>query len=524
MINVLERIRRTVEKHGERPALEIGDEQWSYQQLWNAAEQVVRAIRRSGCTVDTPVTLFTARRMETYASLLGAVLAGHPYLPVNIRFPAGRVARSVDLARSSIFVVSSDFLPLYREFAVGYDGNAHIIVFDSDVASQVSRDIEQKIDVLDFSQGLEREDPLLLPEEFSRFVYILFTSGTTGEPKGIPISHGNLNAYLDHILDHYDIRSDDRCSQAFDITFDPSVHDIFVTWSAGACLCPLSQSDLLLPNRFITERHLTVWYSVPSIALRMKQVRMLKSGAFPRLRYSIFAGEALPMTVASAWQKAAPNARVINMYGPTEATIIISAHEWDELRSPSFAANGIVPIGSPFPSFSYTIRNQKGNQCEIGEEGELFVSGPQVCEGYLNDPLRTADSFVRLPGKSNSVWYRTGDSVREAEYGVLQYLGRIDDQVKIRGYRVEPAEVARVIREYNEVIDAVVLPLSDTTGLVTGLRAWVLAESAIQMSEVIQLCKARLPDYMVPDRIVQVEAFPLKLSGKIDRDKLIGVT
>jgi acyl-coenzyme A synthetase/AMP-(fatty) acid ligase len=255
----------------------------------------------------------------------------------------------------------------------------------------------------------------------------------------------------------------------------------------------------------------------------MKQVRMLKAGAFPRLRFSIFAGEALPVTVATEWQLAAPNARVINMYGPTEATIIISAHVWDKENSPVLAAHGIVPIGRPFPSFSYVIRTSTGERCMKGEKGELLVAGPQVCDGYLHDAVRTNESFIRLPLDDQRTWYCTGDIVREIGDGVLQYLGRVDEQVKIRGYRVEPVEIARVIREHPGVIEAVVLPLRDAENLTVGIRAWVLTDSSLRTQEVMARCKEHLPDYMVPDRIIKVASFPVNESGKIDRTKLYGV-
>ena len=524
MRNVLERILLTVEQHGDRPALEVGDAQWTYRQLWNAAATVAEAVRGADLAADGPVTLFSARQMETYAALLGIVMAGRPYLPVNIKFPPSRASRIVDKAESDIFVVSAEFMSLFCEFMDGREGEAHVITFEQTVADEVKQFTNVKVTVLNLTHGTNQVASLTLPKEFARFVYILFTSGTTGEPKGIPISHSNLSAYLDHILASYDMHPEDRCSQAFDITFDPSVHDIFVTWSVGACLCPLSQADLLLPNRFITSRRLTVWYSVPSIAMRMKQVRMLKAGAFPELRFSIFAGEALPVTIASAWQQAAPNSRVINMYGPTETTIIISAHEWDEEISPELAANGIAPIGRPFPSFSYVIRTSTGERYMEGETGELLVAGPQVCDGYLRDAVRTNESFIQLPLDEHRTWYCTGDIVREVGDGVLQYFGRVDEQVKIRGYRVEPVEIAKVIREHPEVIEAVVLPLRDEENLTVGIRAWVLAESSLRTQEVMTLCKERLPNYMVPDRIIQVASFPVNESGKIDRIKLYGVS
>ncbi|MBE0644917.1 MAG: amino acid adenylation domain-containing protein [Bacteroidetes bacterium] len=520
---MLERIVQTVEQHGLRPALEVGDAQWTYRELWNAAATVAKTVREADLAADVPVTLFSARQMETYAALLGTLISGHPYLPVNLKFPAGRVARIVDTAESSIYVVSREFVSLFRVFMDGHNGEVYVITFEQSVADEVRQLENVTVTVLDLTPVTKQDASLLLPVDFSRFVYILFTSGTTGEPKGIPISHGNLNAYLDHILTSYDIKPEDRCSQAFDITFDPSVHDIFVTWSAGACLCPLSQADLLLPNRFITSRRLTVWYSVPSIALRMKQVRMLKEGAFPLLRYSIFSGEALPAHVAESWQAAAPSSIVVNYYGPTEVTINVTEHCWDPQKSPSIVRNGVVPIGTVFPNSFYRVVASSGDACPPGIEGELLVGGPQVSEGYLRDPERSELQFVLHSGDSQVRWYRTGDRVIELVDGTLLFLGRVDHQVQIRGYRVEPAEVEEVLRLNRNVVEAVVLPLVDEGGLAVGLRAWVIAGGDTRTADLLRECKNKLPVYMVPDRVVLVPSFPLTVNGKIDRTKLYGV-
>ncbi len=519
-INVIDRIRLSVEKYPDRPALEIGSQQWSYAELWTSAGKIAEAVEKGEVRGNGPVALFAARSFATYAGLLGILLSGRAYLPMNLKFPASRAVRMMQLAGSEILVLSEEFKGYFQSVALDMEDHC-LIVTIADEAGQ--EHIRFHSDYRKQNAGVEVSQTNVhpaSPENFSEIAYLLFTSGTTGEPKGIPVSHGNLDAYLEYITAHYDIGPKDRCSQAFDTTFDLSVHDIFVCWTAGACLCPLKEDDLLLPNHFITAKQLTIWFSVPSIALRMKQVRMLKPDTFPLLRYSFFCGEALPNHLADDWGNAAPHSHVVNLYGPTEATISISEHEWDREKSPALTANGVVPIGKVFPTHRYNVVDKDFHSIPRGEEGELLVSGPQVTSGYLNSPEKTAENYIQLP-QDDSVWYRTGDRVIELEDGTLQFLGRLDHQIQIRGFRVEAAEVESTIRNVEGVIEAVVLPNEENDGVVNGLRGFILINDGEGLPErVLKYCREKLPDYMVPTRVIILDTFPINANGKIDRKLL----
>jgi non-ribosomal peptide synthetase component F len=291
-------------------------------------------------------------------------------------------------------------------------------------------------------------------------------------------------------------------AQLFALTFDLSVHDLFVCWGAGTCLCIPGEADHLRAAAFVRSEGITTWFSVPSVAALMLRMRSLAPDSLPSLRLAFFCGEALPWSVARAFAQAAPNTRIINLYGPTECTIAITAFE---LQRAEMAGEGIVPIGSIFPE----------HQAQI-HEGELVLSGPQVTAGYVNDESAMRKAFVHLPQLPGR-WYRTGDRAVKGATGELEYLGRIDDQVKIQGYRVEPAEVDALLRPLLGGGRSVTVPMQDggATRLVTFIDTPVDAEPLMAH------CREHLPSYMVPERILHLDGWPLTAHGKTDRKELV---
>jgi non-ribosomal peptide synthetase component F len=337
-------------------------------------------------------------------------------------------------------------------------------------------------------------------------------------PKGVMIEAGSVTQFRRVVQERCAFRSDDRVSQVAELTFDNSVLDMFLTWASGAALYVVPDSQLMAPSKFIRDHALTIWFSVPSTACIMERMKMLKPGAFPSLRYSIFAGEALPIATAQAWQAAAPNSVVENFYGPTEVTVDCIAQRLEE--TPNITRNrGSLAIGKPFPGIEARIIDSEMRFLPQGEEGELVVSGRQVARGYLDDAQLTA---VRFPTIDGGRWYRTGDLAYQDESGAFHYLGRVDNQVKILGNRVELEEVEAHLREIvgTDSVAAVAWPLEDHRA--TGLAAFHCA-SGITRDAVREELKKRVPGYMIPQRVHHLDELPLGSTGKVDRKQLIRI-
>jgi non-ribosomal peptide synthetase component F len=316
----------------------------------------------------------------------------------------------------------------------------------------------------------------------------------------------------------YGISPADRVSQTFDLTFDLSVFDLFMAWEGGARVCVLMQQDLRNPSSFISGRELTVWFSVPSVALLMKRLRTLRADSLPTLRWSLFCGEPLPTGVAEDWHRAAPQSIVENLYGPTELTIACTVYRWQPSSSRHDGLNGIVPIGEPFPTMR-TILLEDGYE-ESDTDGELLVSGPQVAVGYWNDADRTSKAFVSHPNYPGLRFYRTGDVVRRTHpAGPLCFVGRKDHQVKVLGYRVETGEVEAALRTCTGIDSVAVIPWPITEAGAAGLVAFVghPVDTGAQVRETLTHL---LPSFMVPRHVHFMSELPLTSNGKIDRPAL----
>jgi non-ribosomal peptide synthetase component F len=358
-----------------------------------------------------------------------------------------------------------------------------------------------------------------------REAYLLFTSGSSGDPKGVPITHENAIAYVEYAAERCDVSEISRLSHTFELTFDPSVFDLFAAWSRGATLVAAQRRELLLPVKHVIERNISHWSSVPSVISVAAQLGGLKPGSMPGLRYSQFIGEQLTISQARAWQLAAPSTAIENAYGPTELTVTCAAY-----RLPSAEAvwpetgNGTVPIGLVYPHLECLILDEEGRP---STDGELCVRGIQRFHGYLNPHdnigrfLSWQDGCLSIfDGRSELTddhWYRTGDRVRQ-EAGELVHLGRLDRQVKVQGYRIEPGEVEAVLRSYGLVQQAAVILVRSKTDL-GELRAVITGEE-MSTAALKDYLHERLPTFMVPTTIRQVATWPLGANGKTDYAEL----
>jgi amino acid adenylation domain-containing protein len=368
---------------------------------------------------------------------------------------------------------------------------------------------------------LEPPDALkCLPQSPEDIAYLLFTSGSTGIPKGVMVAHRNVTHFVDAMAVRYGVTEGDRFSQMFDHTVDLSVFDMFVAWQNGACVCCPPERVLLNPDKFIRDAKVTVWFSVPTVGVLMKRLGVLREGRYPSLRWSLFCGEPLPGDLADAWVKAAPLSVLENLYGPTELTVACSMYRWDPKRSPAESRLGIVPIGRPAPGMEALVVDEELREVPPGTAGELLMAGPQRTSGYWRNAEATARAHVLPPGKA-SLFYRTGDRVfRPLDHGPITYVGRVDHQIKVSGHRVELGEVEATLRGEPGVEAAVAVgwPTSVTgaAGIVAFLTGTDIDATAIRSS-----LKAKLQAYAVPHTIRVLSELPHNRNGKVDRQALM---
>ena len=461
--------------HPNAPAVVVRGQTITYETLSLRARVLAAAIVRALGRPASRVGVFAARSEVAYVGTLGALCSGAAFVPLNPKLPIERTRSMVRRAELDAIIVDRDTAPLLDAIS----GEVRVLIHGDQPGEHVPL------------ADLPAVDP-------SSLAYLLFTSGTTGEPKGVGITHSNALHYLDVMGARYGLTPSDRCSQTFDQTFDLSVHDLFMTWNAGACLYAMAPIEMLAPARFVNAHGLTAWFSVPSAAVLARE--RIPAGSMPTLRWSLFCGEPLTNETAERWQAAAPNSTVENLYGPTELTIACFAYRWGGVAPESL--NGIVPIGRPLAGLTARVVDE-----------ELWVDGPQTSPGYWRDPKQTQERFV-------DGYYKTGDRVVEHPSGIFSYLGRVDHQLKILGFRVEPAEIEGVLRQQPGVTGAVAVGYPVAQAQALGVVAFVTG--TIESPDALRRAAAMvLPAYMVPSTIVRLDQFPLNANGKVDRAELL---
>ena len=513
---IVQRIRKNVEICPDKLALEVETQALNYFELWEKSSRIAEVIRSYGISKKN-IGILAYRSVSTYTGILGTLISGNTYMPFNPKFPNERIFKMIKSADAQAFVVAMEFIPMLG--LLEKEMNEELLFIVPDIKRDDIKDLRSKVVCYEDFENIKSNGNVtdVLPGDIA---YLIFTSGTTGEPKGIPISHKNLISFIDTNQKNYPLNMNDRCSQAFPTTFDCSVQDIFSTWNACACLVCVPESDLFAPAKFINEKSLTVWYSVPSVAMFMKRLNILKDNIFPLLRYSLFCGEALNEHIAASWQKAAPNSIIVNLYGPAENTIAITNYTWKPDQKNS--VNGIVLLGKVYPTHEFLIVDDELNPVGKNEAGELLISGPQVSSGYLNDSVLTPKKFITLKDTGPRIWYRTGDIVKEDENEDLQFLGRSDHQVKIRGYRVELEEIEKVVREASGRDFAVALSYPYQSPVAESIVV-ILEDGDFNASHILSFCKSLLPDYMIPKDILSIPYIPLNNNGKVDKNKIISM-
>ncbi|HEU4962348.1 MAG TPA: amino acid adenylation domain-containing protein [Bacilli bacterium] len=477
---------RQAERTPDGCALVTFEEQVTYRDLNERANRLAHYLRRRGVGPDVLVGLSVERSVDMVVGLLGILKAGGAYLPLDPNYPQERLAFMVEDAQIKWLVTQNklrDRLPIGGQEVVELDGDRSMIAEES-----------------------AANPPLLTAPH--HLAYVIYTSGSTGKPKGVLIEHRGLCNLAQALWERFALTASSRVLQFATFNFDASVYEMFPALTAGAALCLVAQEDLLpgAPlHRTLQQLRVTTLMMPPS-ALAVTSDRDL-----PDLQTVVAGGEDCSAEVAMRWSQ---GRRFVNAYGPTEGTVCATMQEYPGQGKPT--------IGGPLPNVKVYVLDPNGHPVPIGVPGELYIAGVGLARGYLHRPELTERAFLPNPfgNDPEERLYKTGDLVRYRTDGQLDYLGRIDEQVKLRGFRIETGEIAATLREREDVRDALVLVRGDLSGG-PRLVAYVIPEREEADERAWrQFLQAKLPAYMVPTTYVQISAWPLTASGKIDRRAL----
>jgi D-alanine--poly(phosphoribitol) ligase subunit 1 len=488
---------RAAHLRGDAPALAMADGDVSFKTLHRDAMRCGSWLA-SNVSAGRCVALQLPKRRETYALWLGCLRQGMTYVFVDPRNPPSRTVRILDRVKPEVLFSVVDAPNPY--------GHAVALPSDQDGSDWLGALPTGAVPAPAPTHGL---DP----------AYVMFTSGSTGEPKGAVIPCQGVLSLMKWGRTLCNPESS-RFSNVNPLHFDNSVFDLYCGLLNGATLVPVETGNMTNPAHWVRrlrEGGANVIFAVPTLFQTLMQLRLLKPDNLPDARLFIFGGEGFPVPALQAFrERFEGHARLVNVYGPTETSCICSSLEIDQASLES--AKGAFPsLGRMHSDFSHLVLDQDGSEVPRGSPGELWIGGPNVGLGYMANPEETARRFRQDPRQNSyrSIWYRSGDLVREDENHLLWFQGRVDNQVKVRGHRIELEEIDLVLEGLESVSRAVAMIRAGDDG--PEIWAAFVAREKILAEQTAAHCRAALPAYMQPARIVQLEILPTNANGKVDR-------
>ena len=484
-MHLLDRIDQWGRATPDRVAHRSNERTLTYAELLRRSDALASWLQQEYGENRAPVAVHGHKEPEMLIAFLGAVKSGRPYVPIDYSIPAQRVERIIAGAQASVVLTPERVAELTAPERK-YEGGS--------------------------LRRVEGQDPF----------YILFTSGSTGEPKGVVITVANLEHFVDWMLAEQGFtESGETFLNQAPFSFDLSVMDLYPSLVSGGTLFSITKehvSNLKKLYESFGQSGVSAWVSTPSFAQMCLIERTFAEGMLPNLRRFLFCGETLAAETASQLLERFPKAEVWNTYGPTEATVATTSIQ---VTRAVLNQHPTLPVGRAMPGTHVVILSDKGERVPEGERGEIVIAGPNVSPGYLGRADLTAKAFYTYEGQPA---YRTGDWGRERE-SLIFFEGRMDSQVKVNGYRIELGDLEANLRALPEIADVVVLPVTKQERIDSLAAMVVLAEaktgSDFEMTAKLKNRLAeRLPAYMVPRKFLYLDAFPMTANGKADRRKL----
>jgi len=481
---VLSSFLKSVEKYRLRNAFCIKGLFYSYNDLYAKVNAIRKSLMGGG---NKSIGLVLNDDLETYASIFAIWLEGKNYVPLHPSWPIERCKDIISQVEIK-YILDSSPESRYKENVIN--------------TSRLEKVSESCFEITSCS-----DDDI---------AYILFTSGSTGKPKGVPIKRGNLSSFVNAFWDMgLEITEEDRCLQCFELTFDLSVFSYLIPLLKGACVYTVPSNVIKYGyiSELLEDHKLTVALMAPSTINYLRPYFDEIEG--DSLRYSLFCGEALHEDVTSEWAKCVPNARIFNVYGPTEDTIFCTYYEYQR-NKPNKSHNGVLSIGKTMTSGEVRILDENGQEVKTGELGELMLLGNQLFDGYWKNEEKTKEVFQIA--SDGSRYYKSGDLCYFDEEGDIMYSGRKDFQAKIQGFRVELGEIEFHAREILDDTGVVCVAFENENNLTE--IAMFIESSEFDTTDLLAKLREKMPAYMIPTKILFEPNFPLNINGKTDRKAL----
>jgi len=517
------------ERTPEKEAVRINGETMNYGELDRFTNQLARTLQEAGVQRGDRVGLYVHKSMASVIGVFGIMKAGAAYVPLDPNAPEKRLAYitrdcgittvvSVPSKLASLAVFPSEGSPLRS-----------VVTLEEETTDEP--DSPHNVQWIPWAtvqeQGVEAPGSAAIETDLA---YILYTSGSTGNPKGVMISHRTILTFVNWSVEQFGMTPEDRVTSNAPLHFDLSTFDVYATIMAGGTIILIPETLATLPSRLsalIDREGVTITYLVPSILSLMVTYGKLDAFEFERLRLILFAGEVFPVKYLRQLVAAIPGPGYFNLYGPTETNVCT----YYEVQPEDLAEDQVqaVPIGRACENMeAFAIKDDGSRVSEPGEEGELWVRGPCVAQGYWGDKEKTGQVFLQNP--LNELFpessYRTGDLVTLSEDRQNWiFLGRRDHMIKSRGYRIELGEIESVLYLHPEVKEAAVIAVPDDL-VGNRLLAFVVVsdQSTLSSGELIAFCNKHLPKYMVPEQVEMCDILPKTTSGKTDRQALLART
>ncbi len=507
---------RSAETRGDAVALVMDDERMTYAELDSLSDRLAAQLVDAGVQPGDRIGLLIPKRPLAMVAMHATMKAGAVYVPLDSESPSARLARIVEAGEPRLLFA-------VPEAAERLDGLAETIalppVWSTETEPIAGERVRSERSRADWDVDAPAPDVRVRPEDPA---HLLFTSGSTGQPKGVVITHAMVTAFVDWGVDYFGMSADDRNSGHPPLHFDLSTFDMYATFSAGAELHLVSPTMNVDPRSMaalIRDSELTQWFSVPTVLTYMAKFDAVEQDDFPSLERLLWCGEVLPTPVLAHWMRKLPHVTFTNLYGPTEATIASSYYTMPGIPEDETIP---VPIGAPCAGEELIVLDEELRELPVGEIGDLYIAGVGLSPGYWRDEEKTAAAFLpdpRSPGGEARI-YKTGDLARADDEGLVHFLGRADSQIKSRGYRIELGEIESALNAIDGVRECAVVGV-DVEGFEgTAICAAYVTDAGLEPPALRKQLTDSLPSYMLPARWLALDALPKNQNGKIDRPNL----